>query len=133
MRNIVLFAAASLALAGCGTLRGEAPKSFIVFFSGQSTQLPADGQSIVKSAAYEIQRKHPQSVLVSAGVTAGDNMELSQPRFDAVRAALVANGVSQDIIARSAIPGPQLTGAGTNKGTATGDQRVEIRLLASGP
>ncbi len=57
----------------------------------------------------------------------GSNMDLSEPRVAAVRQALIADGVTPETIARSAIPGPKLDGS------KTGDQRVEIRLLASQP
>jgi len=78
----------------------------------------------VKDAAVAIGRQHPATVQIAAGVAAG--MEKSQPRFAAVRKLLVDDGVPEDIIARSAIPDPQLD-------TGTARQRVEIRLLAKGP
>jgi len=121
------------ALTGCTTYHTVhdyvygPPTHFIVFFSGKGTALSSDGQSIVKSAATRIAASHPASVVIESGVDAGG--DLAEPRFTAVRQALIDDGVSQDLIARSAIPGPKL--AGNNN--STGDQRVEIRLLAKTP
>jgi hypothetical protein len=52
-------------------------------------------------------------------------MELSKPRFAAVRRALIDEGVSQKLIARAPIAGPKLVGAGT------ADDRVEISLFST--
>lgn len=112
--------------AGCTMMQRDTPQSFMVFFAGHSTDLTPAGADIVKHAADSIRASHPKSVLISAGVRTGTNMDLSEPRFSAVRAALVADGVAPDKIARSAIPGPELTDS------KTGDQRVEIRLLNNG-
>ena len=125
------FAFICLALAGCDTLRQysvAAEPRFIVFFGAQSTELPNDGKTIVKAAAADIERTHPASVLIAAGAKSGNNTELSEPRFAVVRQALIDDGVSQDLIARSAIPGAKLAG-----NSATGDQRVEITLLNDKP
>ena len=65
-----------------------------------------------------------QTVQIAAGVSSG--MEMSAPRFAAVRKALIDDGVAEDLIARSAIPDPKLD-------TGTARQRVEIRLLMKGP
>ena len=118
-----------LGLAGCGTVHDFVygpPTTFIVFFQDKSTDLTPDAVSIVKSAADAIRRQHPATVQIAAGVAAGGNMEMSQPRFAAVRKQLVDDGVDEDVIARSAIPDPKLD-------TGPARQRVEIRLLAKGP
>jgi len=125
-------------LSGCTTYERVhdyvyGPPRFIVFFSGDSATLTPDGKTIVKSAAARITSRHPASVLISAGVTAGDNMELSEPRFTAVHDELVADGVNKGLIARAPIPGPQLASTATKAGTSTADQRVEIRLLDKAP
>lgn len=130
MSRTLALAFAGLALAGCASFPHDAPSNFIVFFSGDSTTLTDDGRAIVKSAATKIRQDRPQSVLISAGAKAG-NMELSEPRFAAVRQALVDQGVASDLVARAPLPpGTQLTGAAAAQ---TGDQRVEIRLLERGP
>jgi hypothetical protein len=120
------------ALSGCATytrvhdyVMGP-PKVFIVFFPVNSAALTPDATSIVKVAASQIQKQHPAAVQIAAGVAPGGNMEMSAPRFAAVHKLLIDDGVPEDIIARSAIPDPQL-----DQGPAR--QRVEIRLLANGP
>ncbi len=127
MRNGATLTLICLVLAGCGVLDRDTPSTFIVFFAGKSTDLTPEGHTIVNDAAAKVRALHPASVLIEAGVTAGSNMDLSEPRFAAVRQALIAGGVPQDLIARSAIPGPKLDGS------KTGDQRVEIRLLSKAP
>lgn len=115
-----------VALTGCETVHSVfngTPSTFIVFFQTGSAQMEPDAATIVHDAASAINRTHPQSVIIAAGVSAG--MELSQPRFAAVRQALIDDGVDQDIIARSAIADPKLD-------TAPARQRVEIRLAMKG-
>jgi outer membrane protein OmpA-like peptidoglycan-associated protein len=120
------------ALSGCSTYTAVhdyvygPPKVFIVFFPMKSADLTPDAVDIVKVAATQIQRQHPATVQIAAGVAAGGNMEMSAPRFAAVRQKLVDDGVPEDLIARSAIADPQLD-------TGPARQRVEIRLLANGP
>jgi len=116
-----------LGLAGCETVQNFVygpPTTFIVFFQEKSTDLTPDAMSIVKSAADAIRKQRPATVAIAAGVAS--NMEMSQPRFAAVRKALIDDGVSEDLIARSAIADPKLD-------TGPARQRVEIRLLAKGP
>ena len=118
-----------LGLAGCGTVHDFVygpPTTFIVFFPEKSATLTPDATDIVKTAAAAIRKQHPATVQIAAGVAAGGNMEMSQPRFAAVRKLLVDDGVDENTIARSAIPDPKLD-------TGPARQRVEIRLLAKGP
>ncbi len=115
---------------GVDVARNE-PSHFIVFFSGDSATLTPAAQLIVKDAASHIRDTRPATVMIAAGVKAGGNMELSEPRFNAVREALVADGIEPAIIARAPIPGPKL--ASVDGGLSAGDERAEIRLLASGP
>jgi outer membrane protein OmpA-like peptidoglycan-associated protein len=127
-----------VALSGCATYTRVhdyimGPPRFIVFFAGDSATLTPDAKTIVKAASDRIASRHPASVVIAAGVTAGDNMELSEPRFAAVHDALVADGVREDIIARAPIPGPKLAETTAKPGTSTADQRVEIRLLDKAP
>src|SRR5690348_6757947 len=84
------------------------PSHFIVFFSGDSATLTPAAQLIVKDAASRIRDTRPATVMIAAGVKAGGNMELSEPRFQAVREALLADGIEPAIIARAPIPGPKL-------------------------
>jgi hypothetical protein len=127
MRGKIIIVLVCLALAGCGTVHNIVygpPSTFIVFFPVKSADLSPDAATIVKDAASVIARTHPQTVQIAAGVSSG--MEMSAPRFAAVRKALIDDGVSEDLIARSAIPDPKLD-------TGTARQRVEIRLLMKGP
>jgi hypothetical protein len=121
-----------LLLGGCasGAVQNQ-PSHFIVFFSGDSAKLTPEAQLIVKDAASHIHNTRPATVMIAAGVKAGGNMDLSEPRFQAVREALVADGIEPAIIARAPIPGPQL--AAVDGGLSSGDERAEIRLLASAP
>jgi outer membrane protein OmpA-like peptidoglycan-associated protein len=96
---------------------------FIVFFPAKSADLTSDSIDILKLAAAQIQKQHPSAVQIAAGVAPGGNMEMSVPRFAAVRQKLIDDGVPEDLIARSAIADPQLD-------TGPARQRVEIRLLA---
>jgi hypothetical protein len=92
----------------------------------KSAEITADSADILKMAAIQIQKQHPQTVQIAAGVAPGGNMEMSAPRFAAVRQKLIDDGVPEDLVARSAIADPQLD-------TGPARQRVEIRLLANGP
>jgi len=115
-------------LFGCTTVHDFVygpPTTFIVFFPANSAELTPDAAAIVKTAAVAIRRQHPKTVDIAAGVAAGGNMEMSAPRFAAVRKLLIDDGVDEDSIARSAIPDPKLD-------TGPARQRVEIRLLAKG-
>lgn len=120
------------ALSGCATYHRVhdyvmgPPKVFIVFFPLKSADLTPEAADIVKVAAVQIQKQHPATVQIAAGVAPGGNMEMSAPRFAAVHKLLVDDGVPEDIIARSAIADPKLD-------TGTARQRVEIRLLDKAP
>jgi hypothetical protein len=128
MRNAAAILIGCLVLGGYEAsyaFAGSAPSKFIVFFSDRSTELPDVGKTIVKTAATCIEQTHPASVRIAAGAKPGGNMELSKPRFAAVRRALIDEGVSQKLIARAPIAGPKLVGAGT------ADDRVEISLFST--
>jgi hypothetical protein len=111
-------------LAGCSTFMRDRPTDYMVFFPSSEIVLSADARAVVDQAAAAIRGTHPQSVILAAGVASGDNLKLAGPRVDAVRDALVADGVSADLIARSSLPDTALE-IRTN-----GDQRVEIKLVA---
>jgi len=136
--KLVIAVLCGAVLSGCTTYERVhdyvyGPPRFIVFFAGDSATLTPDAKTIVKSAAARIASHHPASVLIAAGVVAGDNMELSEPRFTAVHDELVADGVNADLIARAPIPGPKLAETAAKPGASTADQRVEIRLLDKAP
>jgi outer membrane protein OmpA-like peptidoglycan-associated protein len=123
-----LLLVAGVALSGCETVHsvfhGGTPSNFIVFFPVGGADLSPDAKTIVRDAATAIKHEHPQTVVIAAGAKAG--MELSQPRFAAVRQALIDDGVDQDLIARSALADPKLD-------ETPARQRVEIRLQMKGP
>jgi len=114
-------------LAGCTSMSsmfgGRAPDVYLVFFPASSTNLSADAAVIVKKAADTIRMRRPDTVVIAAGEDSADNMKLAPARFAAVRAALVADGVDDDLIARA-----PLAEIALNAGP-TGDARVEIRLV----
>ena len=118
------FVAGAVLLTGCSVFVHPAPDSYMVFFPSSSTELSADARAVIDSAASDVRAHHPESVMIAAGIASGDNLKLAQPRFLAVRQALIADGVPDDLIARTAIADASLS-VGT-----TGDQRVEIKLVA---
>jgi hypothetical protein len=129
--RIAIILMLATALTGCETSRSVyryfagAPSTFIVFFAVNSAEMTPDAAAIVHDAANVINRVHPGMVIIAAGTTPGGNMEMSQPRFAAVRQALIDDGVDQDLIARAAIADPKLD-------TMPARQRVEIRLVKKG-
>ena len=126
--TILLCGALGLGLQGCETSRNVyryfvgTPSTYIVFFPVKSAELTPEGAAIVHDAATAINKVRPEQVIIAAGVSAGGNMEMSQPRFAAVRQTLIDDGVDQDLIARAAIADPKLD-------TMPAKQRVEIRLV----
>ena len=118
------YVAIAVLLTGCSVFVHPAPANYMVFFPSSNTELSADARAVVDSAAADIRAHRPESVMIAAGIASGDNLKLAQPRFLAVREALIADGVSEDLIARTAIADASLS-VGT-----TGDQRVEIKLVA---
>ena len=121
-RYIVVIAAFSLG--GCTIFHRDVPSIYVVYFPKGSTALADDAKKIVDQAAIDIKSTHPAAVTIGAGVSSGSDPHLSQPRFGAVRDALVADGVDANLIARASIADD-----GVDAGTV-GDQRVEIRLTA---
>ena len=124
MKRLVALSFGLSLLAACSTFNREAPSDYMVFFSHGDTALSADGRAVVDRAASAIRATHPASVLIAAGTDTGDNLKLAEPRFLTVRQALIADGVADAIITRSAIADASLSVG------ATGDQRVEINLIA---
>jgi outer membrane protein OmpA-like peptidoglycan-associated protein len=113
-------------LVGGGSASAEAPSRFILFFSSDSATLTPEARRIVDNAAGRIRDAHPRKVMVATG--AAKDPGLSEPRFQAVRSALIADGVATDMIVRAEEPGPAL--AETDSYLSGGDERVEITLLA---
>jgi outer membrane protein OmpA-like peptidoglycan-associated protein len=115
-------------LGACTLFATKGPPVFVIFFSSGSVELSTEAHKVVDQAADAIRINKPASVTIAAGVLAGNNLKLAQPRFDAVRLALIADGVSTELIARAAIPDTDEKEVG-----GTGNQRVEIRLVPKAP
>jgi hypothetical protein len=112
----------ALALAGCTVIQGSAPSKYEVFFASGSTELSPSTKEIVGQAAAAIKAQHPNAVIIGAGGST-KGAALSDPRFDVVRAALLADGVSPALIVQSNLPIEKIKGAGI------AELRVEIRLV----
>jgi outer membrane protein OmpA-like peptidoglycan-associated protein len=111
-------------LAGCTILGHDRPANYMVFFSSSNTELSAEARAVVDQAAATIRATHPDSVMIAAGVADGEKLKLAQIRFDVVRNALIADGVDAELIAHTAMVDTALEVG------ATGDQRVEIKLVS---
>jgi hypothetical protein len=111
-----------VALAGCTVLQPNAPSKFEVFFASGSSELSPSTKEIVDQAAAAIKAQHPNAVIIGAGGSA-KGVALSDPRFDVVRAALLADGVSPSLIVQANLPIEKIKGAGI------AELRVEIRLV----
>jgi hypothetical protein len=96
----------------------------MVFFQTNSSQLSAGARAVVDEAALAFHHQHPGNVMIATGTAFGDDPKLVEPRFLAVRQALIADGVASGLISRSAI-----TEARFSLGD-TGNERVEITLVA---
>lgn len=128
MRFVPAVVMALMFLAGCASIAPAAHK-YIVFFNAKSVELSPDAKEVVNLAAAAIRDTHPALVVVAGEpntVTApGYDPRLAEPRFMAVEQALAAAGVDSNTMARA-----ELTDLEAKVG-ATGDRRVEIRLLKS--
>jgi flagellar motor protein MotB len=125
--RIAIGAAILAALAACTHGAQQAPPVYIVFFPKGSAEPAPESRSAIEQAAAAIRKTRPSAVALASGVAAGDNLRLAEPRFEAIRQALIAKGVPPNVIARSSLPDATL-----NAGP-TGDTRVEILLLAKPP
>ncbi len=128
MRRLLLVSVAAV-LAGCAVMGPPAvptTNTFIVFFESTSAGLTPEAQKEIDLAAVKIKAVHPSHVLIavySKATTANPgNPTLADPRYDAVAAALVADGVDPHLIAPT-----ELTNLDVQAGSA-GNRRVEIHL-----
>jgi len=115
-----------LALAACTTAPRNPPPAYVVFFPNNSIVIPADGASIIASAAADA-RAHGDKMVEVAGpstkIAPGYNPGLAAPRISAVEHALMVAGVDPKRLARTSLT------TGDVKAGNTGAQRVEIRLV----
>jgi outer membrane protein OmpA-like peptidoglycan-associated protein len=125
MHRLFLLAAV-VVLASCSHEADQPLPVYIVFFHKGSVEVAPESRPILTEAAAAIRRMRPGAVAIASGVAEGDNLKLAGPRFNAIREALVAQGVGAELIARAALPDAKLN-VGPN-----GDQRAEI-LLAKPP
>jgi len=127
MRHLIVISIGLILLAGCASSVGEAPSSYMVFFQQSDAQLSVGARAVVDQAAFNVRSTHPAEVTIAVGNATNKDLRLADPRLLAVRQALIADGVPDQMIVPSAI-----TGASVNVGE-TGDQRVVITLIAKTP
>jgi hypothetical protein len=109
-------------LAGCTVLQHKAPSTYEVFFASSSSELTPSTKAIVEQAAAAIKAQHPNAVIIGAGGST-KGVALSDPRFNVVRDALLADGVSPALIVQANLPIEKI------KGADIAELRVEIRLV----
>jgi len=115
-----------MGLRSTATSSGPPARTFIVFFpSDRVNLLLPDDKEIVRQAAESIKALHPSIVRIAdePTVAGGANPRSADPRFEAVEAELIADGVDQKLLARAA-----LTDLDAKVGPAD-NRRVEIRLF----
>jgi len=125
--GFVIGAALFATLAACTNGAEQSPSVYIVFFHKGSAEIAPESREVIDQAVAAIQSARPQSVALASGVAVGDNLRLAEPRFEAIRQALVAKGVPVSLIARASLPDAKLDAG------PTGDTRVEILLLSKAP
>ena len=134
MKKWIVMAVAVLGLAACNHLEmGHPPSStaetapvYIVFFHFDSTVLTPVGQQIIAQAAKSALATKPRKIEI-AGYTEASappaTKKFAEPRFKAVEAALVADGVDPGLLSRAPLADQEAALP------STGDRRVEIRLI----
>jgi outer membrane protein OmpA-like peptidoglycan-associated protein len=94
-----------LALSSCAGFLGQAPeKTYVVFFTEQSTTLDSAALKVIADAATQARAKPAETVVVlgytdSRGSASADQV-LSSQRADVVASALVSDGVASANIRR---------------------------------
>ncbi len=124
-----------LALAGCSMMGGHQPAPvtmpalYLVFFHPASAEITPIGKEIVDQAAAKVKDSKPSTVTI-AGYTANvgdpDDMQMANRRIEAVRQALIADGVDPKLFLSIPLGPPDPTVG------KTGDRRIEIRLQYGG-
>jgi hypothetical protein len=77
---------------------------YIVFFPKGSVELVPESRQIIEQAVAAIRKTRPAAIVLASGVAVGDNLGLAEPRFEAIRQALVVKNVPPALIARSSLP-----------------------------
>ncbi len=117
-------------MTGCTAMRPpQLSDTYLVFFDASNADLSPDAKAAIHRAAAAIKSKNPSHVIVAGEpktvVAPGFNPKLAEPRFVAVEQALIAEGVSERVLARASLTD------GEAKIGMTGNRRVEIRLFAN--
>lgn len=127
-----------LPLAGCAKLHiphhGMAshaaapvmPTTMILFFHPWSAEVTPVGMDIIHQASAKIKETQPTTVTIAGyaynDASPDENLKLAKQRVDAVRSALIADGVDPKLFLDIPIGAPEESVG------MTGDRRVEIRL-----
>jgi outer membrane protein OmpA-like peptidoglycan-associated protein len=125
--------AAALMLAGCNMMKPNVasapvpmPRVYLVFFHQWSSTLTPEAKTIVDEASAKVKDKRPSTVTIAGYTdnvgTPEDNQRLAEQRVQAVKDAMIADGVDPNLFLRIPL-GPADDTAGM-----TGDRRIEIRL-----
>ncbi|MDE2498574.1 MAG: OmpA family protein [Alphaproteobacteria bacterium] len=115
-------------LAGCSLMRTPpATNTFVMFFDPGSAALSSAAKVEIDLAADKIKSTKPAHVAIAVypkTITGdGSNPKLADSRFNAVEAALVADGVDARIVARAMLTDLEV------KAGPDGNRRAEIRLF----
>jgi hypothetical protein len=129
MRKLVILTL-FLGLCGCGTFPfgSEAQQVYVVFFQAHSVTLTDDGHHIVDHVAADAKMQGAKIVQItgpSTQVAPGYDPSLAEPRIEAVEAALLADGIGKDRLARAS----ETTDGLNVTHDPSGAQRVEMRLV----
>ena len=127
MKRLIVISLGLILLAACASSVGEAPSSYMVFFQQSDAQLSVGARAVVDQASINVRSSHPAEVTIAIGNATDEDLRLADPRLLAVRQALIADGVPDQMIVPSSV-----TGASVSVGE-TGDQRVVITLIAKMP
>ena len=133
MRKIIILTAL-LGLCGCGTFGFMSPPVYVVFFPAKGVTLTDDGHQIVDHVAADAKSQGGKIIQItgpSTQVAPGYDPSLAEQRIEAVEAALVADGIGRDRLARAS----ETTDGMNVTHDPSGAQRVEMRLVdrSTGP
>lgn len=108
------------------------PQAYIVYFDVNQSNVSADGaQTLDQAAAAFQQLQNVRIALVGGTDTTGSeryNLQLSQKRVNAVKAYLLAKGISGDVLAAQAVGEKQLRVETSDNKAEPANRRVEINI-----
>jgi OOP family OmpA-OmpF porin len=120
----------ALCLNACALVHPNRPANYVVFFRYDSAELDSAARQIVDQAA-AVAKTMPATKIEIAGyldsaTAAPSSRHLSEPRFNAVEQALVADGIGPTLLVRAQL-------ADTESALPeTADRRIEIWLIGKG-